>query len=319
VDPLPSGPAPAPPAPSGEKSALAFFGVLLLLLLPGLLAQAALLPAGLAWSELFAFLVPALVATAGSNLRARPYLGLARPRGAPLLLGALAGGAGYLLAGAAMALSQRLLPGTWVRIFDPAKLFDGPPWERVLLAAVAVAVAPPCEEIAFRGYVQSTLSLRRSPARAIVGSAALFATLHLDPVRFPALLLLGIVFGWLTWRAGSVWPAVAAHAANNAITAALVLLVGVPEGELEPAPVAAILATGAAGATALALVLRAYRAVTPDPGGAPAGGAALAPRDPLDPSIAFSLARVPPSLLALSALGALLLVALVVTSALVRG
>jgi membrane protease YdiL (CAAX protease family) len=313
VEPRPD---PAPPEPRGKKSALAFFGVLLLLFLPGIVAQAALLPAGLAWSEVFAFLLPALVATAGSNLRAGPYLKLGKARPAAILLGALAGGAGYLLAGAVMTLAQRLLPEAWVRTFDPARLFERPARAQVLLAAIAIAVAPPCEEIAFRGYVQTTLALRRPPAVAVAGAAALFAAMHLDPVRFPALLLLGLVFGWLTWRAGSIWPAVAAHATNNAITSALVFAVGLPEQEADPAPFLAVLVTGGLGAAALAPILRAYRAVTPGPPGAAPGGAALAPRDPLDPSIRFSFARVPPSLLALAALGAVLLAAIGLAGAL---
>jgi membrane protease YdiL (CAAX protease family) len=287
--------------------------VLLLLFLPGMIAQATLPPAGLAWSELFAFLLPALVATTGSNLRAGPYLRLGRPPGTALVLGALVGGAGYVLAGATMALAQRLLPEEWVRLFDPAKLFEGPLWERVLLAAVAVLVAPPCEEIAFRGYVQTTLALRRRPAVAIGGAAVLFAAMHLDPVRFPALILLGAVFGWLTWRSGSVWPAVAAHAANNGIASTLVLTLGVPDADARPAPVWFLLATAAVGASALALLLRAFRAATPPPAPA-ADGVAL--RDPAVPSIAFSATRVPRALRAGALAGLALLLAIVLAGAL---
>ncbi len=305
-----------PPAPSGSKSALAFYGVLLLLFLPGIVAQAALLPAGLAWSELFAFLLPELVATAGSNLRPGAYLGLRRPRGLAIPLGVLIGGAGYVLAGAVMSLAQRLLPEGWVRLFDPAKLFEGPAWERVALAAVAVLVAPPCEEIAFRGYMQTTLALRRRPAVAIGGAAVLFAAMHLDPVRFPALVLLGAVFGWLSWRAGSVWPAVAAHAANNAITSALVLALGLPEPDLQPAPILLVVATGAVGAAALAFLFRAYRSATPAP---PPASSALALRDPSDPFVGFSLARVPGALRAAAVAGLTLLLAILLAAALGAG
>jgi hypothetical protein len=307
---------PPPPAPSGGKSALAFFGVLLLLFLPGMLAQVAFRPAGLVWSELFAFLLPALVATAGSNLRARTWLRLGRPRGIAVALGALVGAAGYLLAVAVLVLAQRVLPHAWVELFDPTQIFDGPAWERVLVAAVAVVVAPPCEEIAFRGYVQSALGLRRRPAAAIAGAAVLFAAMHLDPVRFPALVLLGTLFGWLTWRAGSLWPAVAAHAANNAITSVLFLAVAEPGPEVQPPSLAAAFATGAVGATALALLLRAYRAVTPDPPPAPP---AVDLRDPARPSIGFSPARVPRGLRAGAAAGAVLLLALLLAGALGLG
>lgn len=289
--------------PAGNKSAIAFFGVLVALFLPALLAQQASPVAGLAATQVFGFLLPAVVATVGSNLRVAPYLRLRPPRPALLVLGALAGAAASLVAIGVMMLTERLLPRSWVEAYDLARLFEGPPWERVALAGVAAVLAPACEEITFRGYVQSTLSLRRRPAAAICGGALLFALLHLDPVRFPALLLLGIVFGWLVWRAGSVWPAVAAHAVNNGLAASLLLLRGPPE-PVSPTASAALSAL-ALGGIALASLLLAYGAVAH---GVPTREAVTL-RDATAPSILFDPARVPRPL-ALSALagGAVLVV-----------
>lgn len=302
-----AAPEPSPPAPGpARKSALAFYGVVLLSLLPGILAQAAQPALGLAWTEVFAFLMPALVVTAGSNLAIGRWLRLSPPRTpAVVALGALAGGAGYLLAGALMAATEKLLPHGWVGTFDVGRIFEGPAWERVALAALAVLLAPACEEIAFRGYVLTALAQRRSPPAAIAGAALLFAAVHLDPVRFPALLLLGAVFGWLVWRAGSVWPAVAAHAANNAIAAGLVLRAGPPDAA--NAPWSAIAGSAALGTAATAMLLAGYRALTPDP---PPPADALALRDGRDPSLRFSWLRVPRGLASATAAGAALLVPL---------
>lgn len=311
VDPLPDGsPAPAPPA--GRKSALAYFGVLLALWIPGALAQSTLLPVGLAWTELFAFLLSALVATAGSNLRARPYLRLGPPRPATLALGGLAGGASYLFAGAILTLTQQAVPPRWLEVFDPVRLFEGPRAERLLLAAVATVLAPVCEEITFRGYLQTTLALRRRPAAAIAGAALLFAALHMNPVLFPALAVLGAVFGWLTWRAGSIWPAVIAHAVNNTITSALVLA-GARPPPAGPVPASDIAVALVFGASVLLAVLGAYRAATPRP---PPAAGALVLRDPADPSIRFSPARVPPGLAVAVVGGAAFLAALLALGAL---
>lgn len=298
-----------PAAPAGAKSALAFFAVLLALFLPALFAQWASPVAGLVATQLFAFLVPALVATAGSNLRLAPYLRLRRPRRVLLLLGLLAGGAAYLVGGAIMALTQRVLPRPWVQANDLTRLFEGPAWERIALAAVAALLAPACEELTFRGYLQTTLALRRRPVGAIAASTVLFATLHLDPVRFPALLVLGAVFGWLTWRGGSIWPAVVAHAANNGLAAGLLLLFG-PSPDTAGAAssdVASTLAVAAIGASALALLLRAYRASAPPPEPA---AAALALVDPGSPDIRWRAGRVPRGLAALAAAGVASLVLL---------
>jgi membrane protease YdiL (CAAX protease family) len=298
---------PSPPlAPTGTKSALAFFGVLLTLFPAALLAQYAHPVAGLAATQLVAFLLPALVTTAGSNLRLAQYLRLRPPRPALVALGALVGGAAYLVAGAVMTLTQRLLPRSWVEAYDLSRLFEGPRWEQAALALIAATLAPACEEISFRGYLQTTLAVRRGPAVAIGGGAFLFAVLHLDPVRFPALLVLGAVFGWITWRSGSVWPAVAAHVANNGIAATLLLALGRPEPAAPPP--AAILFGLALGGGALGLLLLAFRAAAP---AEPADATdALALRDPSSPSIRFDPRRVPRPLAAAALAGGAALVTL---------
>jgi hypothetical protein len=304
---------PQHPLPAGRKSGLAFFGILLLLAPAGMLAQAASPLLGLAWTEVFALLAPALVAAAGSNLRLRPYLRLGRVRPAAAALGALAGVAGFLVAGAILALATRLLPEQWVRAFDVSRLFGEPGWRRWAFVALVSLLAPACEEIAFRGYLLTTLGLSGRPARAVSLAALLFATIHADPVRFPALLALGTLYGWLAWRAGSVWPAVAAHAANNAVASLLLVLRQAPAPP-SPAPGAASAAALLALGLALLLPLAAaYRAATPDP---PPAGAAVVRRDPSLVSIRFSLAAVPPRHALLWLAGAATLGALLVAAAL---
>jgi membrane protease YdiL (CAAX protease family) len=316
VEPVPPSPAPPPPAPSpgpaGGKSAAAFFGVLVGLGLPGLLAQAASPVLGLAWSEVFAFLAPALVVSAGSNLRPAAYLRLGRARPGAVVLGLFAGAAGYLAASALVALATLVLPEAWSKAGDLSRLLELPGGRGYAFAAEAALLAPACEEIAFRGYLQTTLALRRRPAVAIGVAALLFATIHLDPVRFPGLLALGALFGWLAWRAGSIWPAIAAHVANNATAAALFFLVSGREagdGRPSAAGAAALLVVGLAGVGAVAVL---YRAATPSP---PPPAAALALRDPSRPSIAFSVGNVPPAYAALWVAGAASLALLVLLSA----
>jgi membrane protease YdiL (CAAX protease family) len=290
-----------PPPPAGRKSALAFFAVLLALWLPGALAQSVTLPLGLAWTEIFVFLLSSLVAAAGSNLRPAPYLRLGPARPAALALGALAGAAGYVFAGSILMLTERLVPERLVQAFDPVRLFEGGRAERLGLAAVATLLAPACEEIAFRGYVQTTLGLRRGPSAAVLGAAVLFALLHMNPVLFPALVVLGAVFGWLVGRSGSIWPAVVAHSVNNGITTWLVLT-GAPS-PADTAPPSAVAGAFVLGGGALLVVCALYRAATTGDAAAPA----LVLRDPLDPSIRFSVGRVPRALAAAALVGAALL------------
>jgi membrane protease YdiL (CAAX protease family) len=307
MEPAEQSPPAAPPA--GSKSALAFTGVLLVLLFPALLAQHASPVLGLAATQLAVFVLPAVVATAGSGLRVAPYLQLRPVRPGLVALGVAVGAAGYVAGGAVMAIAQRLLPRAWVETFDVARLFEAPTWERFGLAGLAALVAPICEELTFRGYVQTTLGLRRRPAVAIAGAAILFSAIHLDPVRLPALLLLGTTFGWLTWRAGSIWPAVAAHATNNGIAAGLLLLTGPPERDVLPT-VGQLAVTLAFGAAGLALLVARYRVATPAP---PAREDAIVLADPSSPSLAWRPGRVSPGLAVAALLGvaSLLLLALV--------
>jgi membrane protease YdiL (CAAX protease family) len=310
VEPDATAPAP-PPAPAGRKSAAAFFGLLLVLFLPGLLAQTIHVVVGLLWTELFVFLLPPFVLAAGSNLEPRAYLALDRVRSSVVALGALVGVAGTLLAMAIMALSQRLLPPVWVRTFDVARLFEAPLAERIAIAAIATLVAPVCEEIAFRGYLQSTLLSRRRPALAVAAAAVLFAIIHLDPVRFPALVVLGAVFGWLRQRAGSVWPAVAAHAANNGLVSIVALSARPDPTEEARAPLSAIAFGLALGLAALAPLIAAFRNATRPP---PAPEALLVLRDPADPSVRFRVSNVPPRLQLAALAGAQVLVVIVIVA-----
>jgi hypothetical protein len=303
----PIDPTGTPPAPA-RKSALGFFAATLVLhALPGASLQALRPALGLAWSEVFAFLLPAAAAAAGGNLNAGRFLLLSRrPTAAQLALGLACGATGFVAATGLMALTASLLPESWVEAFDLTHLFQGPPGERLVLAATASLLAPLCEEAAFRGYVQSALLTRRGPAAAIGGSAFLFAAMHLDPVRFPAVLALGLLFGWLAWRAGSLWPAVAAHAANNGIAAALTLAGAAGAGAEQPDRRAALAMLGL-GALLLLPTALAYRGATPGP---PPPGEAIALRDPSDPTIRFRLGRVPQAYLAATALGLALLLAI---------
>jgi membrane protease YdiL (CAAX protease family) len=283
--------------------------MLVLYLFPGFAAQSAFPVAGLAWTQVFAFLLPAFLFASASGLAPRRALLLDRapPRGA-VAVALLVGVVGLVVAGSMMALVTGLLPPSWVRAFDLAPLFHGPPGERWALAAIAGLLAPVCEEVAFRGHLLSVLRARLQPGGAIALSAALFALLHLDPVRLPAVLLLGLLYGWLAWRAGSVWPAVTAHAVNNGIGA--LLLTSSDAADLHPgeraAPFAALAAL-AFGVALLAPLLTLYRRLTPHP---PPADEALLPADPADRDPHLRLRRVTRAQQRVAAAGVVLLLAI---------
>lgn len=290
-----------PPPPASGASSLALALGLIPAVLTGFFALGApvqlLNPAaGLWFTELVVFLGVPVVAL---RVLGRPFArvtGLDSAGGASLGLGVALGLANY--AGWAvplMGLVQALFPAELVERYDAAPLFanqTGP--ERLFFVLGVALVAPVCEEFFFRGVVQRALLTRLRPPVAIAATAVLFSAFHADPVGFLPRLELGLLFGVLAFRSGSLWPGVAAHAANNATATVLFLLSGdQPQGELSTAFLLALAAGGN-----LALILLAWVA----------RGRLLAPR-PAD-----DLARAPPA-----GVGAAALPFLVVGSLLLGG
>ena len=310
-------PHPAAPQPL-HKSALAFVALVLpSYALLGGAAQRANPGLGLLAGELVLLAGSAALAALGSGLTARDGLLLARrPRPAQLGLAALIGVAGFFAAGALMSLTSLVLPARWVEYFDLGRaILDLPPRQRLGVWAAAALVAPLCEELTFRGWVLTALRTRHRTGFALFLSGLLFALVHLDPVRFTAVLALGALFAWLAWRAGSVWPAVVAHLVNNSLGVAMSVSGAGGEGDLVAARAhvaqVALLWMGllaAAGAILRGLAL-AYLRATPEP---PPVEAALAARPGEAPG-PFRWSRVPRAALLAFLVGILALCAIAAT------
>jgi membrane protease YdiL (CAAX protease family) len=83
---------------------------------------------------------------------------------------------------------------------------------------ILIAVIPGfCEELLFRGYVQSRLTKVWWSAIGIVYASVFFAMAHMDPMHIILVFPLGIWLGLVAWRCGSIWPAILCHAGNNGL------------------------------------------------------------------------------------------------------
>ena len=108
----------------------------------------------------------------------------------------------------------------------PAKELTGRAGDRlgvVLLVLIVVVGAPIVEELFFRGLLLRAIAARYSDGVAVVGSAVLFAAIHLQPLQFPGLALFGLVAGYCAHRTRRLGMGMFAHAAFNA-TSVVVLL-----------------------------------------------------------------------------------------------
>jgi len=95
------------------------------------------------------------------------------------------------------------------------------PWLAVL---AIVVLAPIAEEVFFRGVVFNALLREGGRRWAYLGSSALFAVIHLEPVVMLPLFLLGLALSWVYQRTRNLLAPIVMHATVNGIGVALVLL-----------------------------------------------------------------------------------------------
>lgn len=88
-------------------------------------------------------------------------------------------------------------------------------------------LAPVLEELLFRGAIQGALMRYfRSPWVGIVVASLLFGIIHLNPVQVFYATCLGIGFGWVYYRTGSLLPAILGHIINNSLAVCGAILFG---------------------------------------------------------------------------------------------
>ncbi len=89
---------------------------------------------------------------------------------------------------------------------------DGPLMASLLSVSV---MAPLFEEWLCRGLVLRGLMKKMNPAWAIVISAAFFAVLHMNPWQAVPAFVLGLLFGYVYYRTGSLKLTMLMHCVNN--------------------------------------------------------------------------------------------------------
>lgn len=94
------------------------------------------------------------------------------------------------------------------------------PW-LVLNAVMAVLLAPLCEEVYFRGFLFQGLRgrFRFFPAAAL--SSTVFAFVHVEPIRFFGLAVMGVILAGVFERRRTLVASMAAHATVNVVAVLL--------------------------------------------------------------------------------------------------
>lgn len=92
----------------------------------------------------------------------------------------------------------------------------GPGTVWIILFHVALVPAI-CEEVMYRGFLLNILKRGWGIVAAIIVSGFVFGLYHIRFTQLIPLSGLGMLLGYIAWKADSIFPAMAAHFTNNAI------------------------------------------------------------------------------------------------------
>lgn len=249
-----------PPEPPERLGVRAFIVGMLLYYTLGAFLQWLDVGAGLWFGQIFLLFGVGWALTRSSGREPASYVGLRWPGLWPVGLALALAVANYFAVIIPVQFLARLVaPSSWLEMFDQTQIFERRSTLEVVLAvSAAVAAAPIGEEMVFRGlFLQGLLRRGVNLVPAILASALVFAISHLNPLAFPSLLELGVLFGFLYARTRSVWPSMAAHFGSN-LTATLLYSLSKDQAPAEldiRAELPSLLAFSALGWLALAALL----------------------------------------------------------------
>lgn len=155
---------------------------------------------------------------------------------------------------------MKVLPQTpeWFEQIMNSILKNSPLW--VTLISVSI-FAPLFEEWLCRGIVLRGLLTKMNPAWAIIISAAFFAVLHMNPWQALPAFILGLLFGYVYYKTGSLKLTMLMHFTNNTMSAIFSKIPQFEEAEtfmdvMSPWAYAAVFALSVIILAAVLLILR---------------------------------------------------------------
>lgn len=132
----------------------------------------------------------------------------------------------FLLVGAGISVLEGMLGGLiGVPEDTPFAELLGDRGTYLLLGATAIIIAPPLEEMLFRGFLYRPLERSWGPVGAIAVTSVIFSLLHGSQYAWSwqILLLLTLTGTWLgiaRWKTGSLWPPILMHGGANFVSVA---------------------------------------------------------------------------------------------------
>jgi len=107
----------------------------------------------------------------------------------------------------------------------PEDFFDNPAIVP-LVGVLAILAAPIAEETFFRGFLFAGLRVRWGTFWAALASGLLFAALHFSLGSIVPFTVIGMLLAWAYAFSGSLWTAIGAHFAFNAVSFGVAVATG---------------------------------------------------------------------------------------------
>jgi membrane protease YdiL (CAAX protease family) len=171
---------------------------------------------GLVFSQFIFMLLPTLwIVKKWHSMNVYAYI---RLRGSSIAEVLMAVGAVLLCIPLCTSISHYLMQQLHVPDFLSrinSEIFTSYSRKELVVLVMIVCIAPAiCEEVFFRGYIQRTIE-RKWGARSFIITGIIFGLYHMQPLNLLSLSLLGILFGYLSYRSKSIFPSMSAHFTNN--------------------------------------------------------------------------------------------------------
>jgi sodium transport system permease protein len=215
----------------GPKQALYLFAFCLLFVaMVGSLLQIWHRQIGLVLTEILYIFLPALVYAKSLRLNFRKTFRLTPINFKTACVTVLMTGATFILVAQFAIFQERFIPTPPEYAKSLAEFLLNFKGFSLIWGIILLAVLPGiCEEILFRGFILSGFLKGFHKKTAIILTGILFGIIHLDIYRFIPTSLLGVLFGYLVVKTGSILTGILAHITNNSIILILAQVVP-PEG-----------------------------------------------------------------------------------------
>ncbi len=116
---------------------------------------------------------------------------------------------------------DKLVEDAYGNLLRASNVFEG------TFVILVVAVVPAfCEEVLFRGFIQTSLELKSTAFKGALFTALFFGLYHFNPYGLIPLIALGLYFGYAVYSTNSIVTSITLHFANNFISIILFFYLG---------------------------------------------------------------------------------------------